>query len=49
MKPFAAITALKSGKYDVDTLVDPSPGYYRLMAIRLEIFVIMGKWIYVIS
>jgi len=30
MKPFAAITALKSGKYDVDTVVDTSPGYYRL-------------------
>ena len=30
MKPFSAITALKSGKYDVDTVVDTTPGYYRL-------------------
>ncbi len=30
MKPFAAVTGLKSGQYDVDTVVDTSPGYYRV-------------------
>lgn len=30
IKPFAAIAALKSGQYDVDSIVDTSPGYYRV-------------------
>jgi len=30
MKPFAAIAGMESGKYDVDTLVDTSPGFYKL-------------------
>ncbi|WP_235826816.1 peptidoglycan D,D-transpeptidase FtsI family protein [Facilibium subflavum] len=30
MKPFAAVAGLKSGKYDVDTVIDTSPGFYRL-------------------
>ena len=30
VKPFAAIVGLKSGKYDVDTIIDTSPGYYRV-------------------
>ena len=30
MKPFAAIAGMESGKYDVDTVVDTSPGYYKL-------------------
>ncbi len=30
MKPFAAIAGMESGQYDVDTIVDTSPGYYKL-------------------
>ncbi|WP_440615650.1 peptidoglycan D,D-transpeptidase FtsI family protein [Cysteiniphilum sp. 6C5] len=30
MKPFAAIAGMESGQYDVDTMVDTSPGYYKL-------------------
>ncbi|WP_224728197.1 peptidoglycan D,D-transpeptidase FtsI family protein [Cysteiniphilum sp. JM-1] len=30
MKPFAAIAGMESGQYDVDTIVDTSPGFYKL-------------------
>ncbi|WP_225629916.1 MULTISPECIES: peptidoglycan D,D-transpeptidase FtsI family protein [Cysteiniphilum] len=30
IKPFAAIAGMESGQYDVDTIVDTSPGYYKL-------------------
>ncbi|MFZ9035016.1 MAG: peptidoglycan D,D-transpeptidase FtsI family protein [Francisellaceae bacterium] len=30
IKPFTAVAALESGKYDVDSIIDTSPGYYRL-------------------
>ncbi|WP_235842421.1 peptidoglycan D,D-transpeptidase FtsI family protein [Cysteiniphilum halobium] len=30
MKPFAAIAGMESGEYDVDTIVDTSPGFYKL-------------------
>ena len=30
IKPFAAIAGMQSGQYDVDTIVDTSPGFYRL-------------------
>ncbi len=30
IKPFTAIAGMESGKYDVNTIVDTSPGYYKL-------------------
>lgn len=30
MKPFAAIAGMESGQYDVDTIVDTAPGFYKL-------------------
>ncbi|GGF90706.1 MULTISPECIES: peptidoglycan D,D-transpeptidase FtsI family protein [Cysteiniphilum] len=30
IKPFAAIAGMESGQYDVDTIVDTSPGFYKL-------------------
>ena len=30
IKPFAAVAGIESGKYDVDTSIDTSPGYYKL-------------------
>ena len=43
MKPFAAVAALTSGKYDVNTIVDTSPGYYYLNGNLVKDFRNYGK------